>query len=200
METKRLRPLVALVLLVMVRAVPAFADAPASPPDPAVGKKVQAFTATTLDVKTDPPQRAAFDSAKVTKTTAYIFVGTGCPATNAYAERFSQLAATYSAKGIDIVYLYPNRDDTPEAKITFHKSKQLGGRLIDDQGGAIAHLFDAHRTTEIFLAKADGTIVFHGAVDDSREAANVKQRYFAPAADELLAGKPVTVSSSPVFA
>jgi thiol-disulfide isomerase/thioredoxin len=176
------------------------AETTPGPPDPAVGKKVPAFTATALDVSSDPPKPADFDSAKVKKTTAYIFVGTTCPASNAYAERFGQLVKEYSGKGVDFIFLYPNSNDTPQAKVDFHKQKNIHGRLIDDQGARIAKLFAAQRTTEIFLAKADGTVVYHGPVDDSRDVATVKQHYLTDAFKELLAHKPITVSSATVFA
>ncbi|MBI3786287.1 MAG: redoxin family protein [Deltaproteobacteria bacterium] len=171
-----------------------------TPPDPMVGKKVPSFIAKTLDFSTDPPKPADFNSAKVKRTTAYVFVGTTCPATNAYAERFGQLVKQYTAKGIDFIFLYPNSNDTPQAKLDFHKQKNIRGRLIDDQGARIAKLFQAQRTTEIFLAKGDGTIVFHGPVDDARDPATVKQHYLTDAFKELLAHKPISVSSATVFA
>ena len=42
--------------------------------------------------------------------------------------------------------------------------------------------------------------MYHGAIDDARDPAAVKQRYLATALDELLAGKAITTASSQVFA
>jgi hypothetical protein len=72
--------------------------------------------------------------------------------------------------------------------------------MVDDQGGLLARQFAARRTTEIFLADKSGQVVFHGGLDDNRDAASVKQRFLAQAIDEVLAGKPVTVAQSQVFA
>ncbi|HVM97309.1 MAG TPA: redoxin family protein [Candidatus Acidoferrales bacterium] len=196
MTTKR----VTVALLSLLMAISARAETAAPPADAAVGKKVPKFTAKILDFAADPPRLADFDSTKVKKPTAYIFVGTTCPATNAYADRFSELVRDYTPKGIDFVFLYPNSNDTAQAKVDFHKQKNLRGRVIDDQGASIAKLFGAQRTTEIFLAKGDGTVVYHGPVDDSREVANVKQHYLTDALKELQAHKPITVASAAVFA
>jgi hypothetical protein len=118
-----------------------------------------------------------------------------------YQERFMRLAQAYGPKGVEFVYIYPNRNDSPEHEQAFHKEKNLGGRLIDDRGGRLAGLFKAEKTTEVFLADKKGAIVYHGAVDDSRnDDTAVQKRYVATALDELLAGKPVTITVSPVDA
>ena len=192
------KPIASLFLGAFV-AVTAHAD-PAPPADPFIGQHVPAFTASAVDLTVDPPRTTTFDSSAAKRPTAYVFVGTTCPATNAYADRFKQIAQTYSAKGVDFVYLYPNRNDTPEAKRDFHKSKDLGGRMIDDQGGKLAQEFRAQRTSELFLADKTGKIVYHGALDDSRDPSAVKQHYLAEALDELLSGKQIAMPASQVFA
>ncbi len=197
-----------IVLAVLLAARLGFAEsapAPAPPQasstqDRAVGQKIPEFTATLLDVSSDPPATSELDSKKVDKLTAYIFVGTRCPATQAYIERFRTFEQTYAPKGVQTVYVYPNSDDLRETKIAFHRTVKLGGRLIDDEGGRVARLFKAERTSEIFLADKKGTIVFHGGMDDSRDSTKVQKRYLADAIDEVLASKPVTVSFSQVFA
>jgi hypothetical protein len=64
----------------------------------------------------------------------------------------------------------------------------------------VAHVLGAQRTSELFVADKKGVVVYHGAVDDSRDPNAVKQRYLAPALDETLAGKAVTTPASQVFA
>src|SRR5271154_461996 len=68
---------------------------------------------------------------------------------------------------------------------------------IDDNSGAIGHLYGMKTTPHTFVIAADGTLVYDGAIDnrpapfgDPRTAKN----YDSAAVDELLAGKPVTVS------
>lgn len=165
-----------------------------------IGQRLPQFTAQLIDVSGAKPQTTEFDSHKTKQATVYIFVGTHCPATAAYAERLTQLEKTYKAKGIDFIYIYPNREDTSDAKLAFHGEKKFTARVIDDQEAKLARLFDAKRTTELFLVNKDGIVVYHGAIDDSRDAAAVKQHYLATALNELLAGKPITTASSDVFA
>jgi hypothetical protein len=165
-----------------------------------IGEHVPQFTAQVTDLSGAQPRSEAFDSHQTNHVTAYIFVGTTCPATNFYAGHLKELEQTYRTKGVDFVYLYPNANDTSDAKLAFHKEKQLGGRLIDDKGGQVARLFKAQRTTEVFVTNAKGIVVYHGAIDDARDPNSKKQQYLAPALDETLAGKPVTTSASQVFA
>jgi len=194
------KPALVALLCLTATAGSAIADTANTPSDPFVGQHIPPFTAQMTTIPGAAPRTVTFDSQKVNRVTAYVFVGVACPATNAYAERFKQLGDQYGPKGVDFVFIYPNSNDTSDAKREFHKQKQFGGGLIDDQGAHLARLFKAQRTSELFLANAQGVIVYHGAVDDSRDPSGVKQHYLANALDEVLGNKPVTVASSTVFA
>ena len=70
---------------------------------------------------------------------------------------------------------------------------------LDDNSGVIGHLYDMKTTPHCFVVAADGTLVYDGAIDnrpspsgDPRTANN----YVRAAVDELLAGKPVSVSET----
>jgi len=165
-----------------------------------IGQRIPQFTAPATDFSGGKSKSVEIDSHKTTHPTIYIFVGTHCPATAAYAERLVQLEKTYGPKGVDFVYMYPNNEDTSGMQLAFHDEKKFTGRLIDDHGARLAHLLNAQRTTELFLVNKDGVIVYHGAIDDSRDPGAVKQRYLVTALDETLAGKPVTTTSSTVSA
>ena len=183
--------------LVLAGAATAMADKTDVATGTEIGQRLPQFTAPAIDAS---GKTLEFDSHKTTRPTIYIFVGTHCPATGAYAERLTDLEKSYAPKGDDFVYLYPNREDTQEAAAAFHKEKKFTGRLIYDQGAQLARLFKAQRTSELFLVNKDGVIVYHGAIDDSRDPSAVKEHYLAKALDELLAGKPITTASSQVFA
>jgi thiol-disulfide isomerase/thioredoxin len=165
-----------------------------------IGQRIPQFTAQATDFSAGKPKTVEVDSHKTTRPTIYIFIGTHCPATAAYAERLVQLEKTYGPKGVDFVYMYPNNEDTSGVQLTFHDEKKFTGRLIDDHGARLARLLNAQRTTELFLVNKDGVIVYHGAIDDSRDPGAVKERYLTTALDETLVGKPVTTTSSQVSA
>jgi hypothetical protein len=165
----------------------------------AIGARVPRFETKTIDPSASNGTRD-FDSHAQTKVTAYIFVGTTCPATAAYLGRMRDLERTYRPKGVDFVYIYPNRSDSSEAKTEFHKASNLTGPMIDDQGGKVARALAAERTTEVLLVAKDGQILYRGAIDDSREPTKVGDRYLATALDEHLAGKAIAKTTTDVNA
>jgi peroxiredoxin len=166
----------------------------------AIGDQVPGFQAKAVDLSTDGPKPRDFDSRAQKNTTAYLFVGTQCPATAAYLDRMRALEEMYRAKGVDFVYVYPNKTDTSDAKSSFHKSARLTGPMIDDEGGKIARVFGVSHTSEVLLVSKDGRLLYRGAIDDSREPSQVKTRYVATALDEHLAGKPIGTTTTDVQA
>lgn len=140
------------------------------------------------------------DSHKPGKPTVWVFLGTKCPATAAYLTRFKELESVYGKKGVQFVYLYPNKTDPADAKRAFHREHGLGPRMVDDEGGRIARLVAAERTSEVLVTDRKGTLLYRGGVDDNRDEAAVGRRFVATALDEHLAGKKVTTPRSQVFA
>ena len=180
-------------------AAPAAASAPTKRDRPhgralADPVTVPTFEADALRMEGTPPGEVSVhvSSQGRTRPTAYVVLGTHCPTTARYLERIGALEKKYGEK-VDFIYLYPNRTDTPEAKRAFHAEHGFRGPMIDDQGAAITHQMRVGRTAEVVLAGADGTIVYRGAVDDSKDPEKVTRQHMALALDEHLAGKPVTL-------
>jgi hypothetical protein len=166
-----------------------------------VGDRIPPFTAKTVDLTAAEPKTADLDSQKTARPTVYLFVGTQCPTTRSYIDRLKALELAYAKQGIDFIYVYPNKTDSGEAKLAFHKEKQLSGAMIDDQGASIARAVGAQKTAEAVVVSKDGEILYRGAIDDGgKEPEKVSRRYVALALDEHLAGKPVTTKSAPVSA
>jgi len=154
----------------------------------AIGERIPRFTS------------GDFDSHATERPTAYLFLGNGCPATRAYADRIRALDGAYAGK-VDFVYLYPNKTDKAADKRAHHKALGVKGLFIDDEQARIAKLVGAARTTEVLVVDKHGTIVYRGAIDDSKDApAKVRRRHVAVALDEILAGKKVTTPKTDVFA
>jgi hypothetical protein len=166
----------------------------------AVGARVPRFQAKVVDLSGTEAKTRDFDSHVQPKVTAYVFVGTTCPATGAYVDRMRELERTYRPNGVEFVYVYPNRTDSSDAKTEFHKTARLAGSMIDDQGGKVARALAAQRTSEVVLVGKDGRILYRGAIDDSREPGRVSARYVATALDEHLTGKPVAKTTTDVQA
>ncbi len=72
--------------------------------------------------------------------------------------------------------------------------------VLLDPLGRVGKLYGARTTPHVFIIDKQGTLVYQGAVDDI-PSSNVKdieqaQNYVQPALDELLAGKPVSLSAT----
>src|SRR5262245_36439151 len=76
-----------------------------------IGQKVPAFQATLVSPS---GEKRELDPLKTGAIRAYLFVGTTCPATRAYAARIRALEQAYTPKGVEFVFVYPNRSDSPE--------------------------------------------------------------------------------------
>jgi hypothetical protein len=195
------------VVAPVVRPAPPMLPKPAllqrptpGPPGTNVGDKIPSFAAELIVPGAKEPTWTPYDSHQDAQTTAFVFLGTRCPATHAYLQRQIALEKTYGEKGVRFIFVYPNRDDTPDVKRSFHREKGYRGPYIDDQGARIAKLFGATRTSEIVVVSKDRRIVFRGPIDDSRRVEQVRERFLANALDEHLAGKKVRVPWARVFA
>jgi thiol-disulfide isomerase/thioredoxin len=184
-------------------AVPGASPAPAAPPLAkavlGIGAELPQFTAELVDLSGTKPVKKKFDSHRATGTWVYVFLGTTCPASRAYVERFRDLERTYQPKGVSFVYVYPDRTDTSEAKVQFHRQGGFTGPMIDDQGGQVARTLQARRGSETLLVGKDRKILFRGGIDDSRDAARVRRRHLALALNDYLANRPITTTQTPVF-
>jgi hypothetical protein len=66
-----------------------------------------------------------------------------------------------------------------------------------DEPQAVARELASERTPEVFLFDRDRQLVYHGAIDDSREEEDVSQRYLRDALDAVLSGQEPAVSETP---
>ena len=160
-----------------------------------VGDEIPKVTATASVVTDAEPRTLQIDSHKTKHPTAYIFVGTTCPATRRYLERMKALETAYQGK-VDFVFVYPNRTDSSADKGRFHRDARLVSPMIDDQGAQIAKTLGASRTSEVLLAAKNGILLYRGAIDDSPDPNTVKIQYVRTALDRHLAGKKIETTTT----
>ncbi|MDR3457279.1 MAG: redoxin domain-containing protein [Verrucomicrobiae bacterium] len=70
---------------------------------------------------------------------------------------------------------------------------------IDDTAGTIGYLYDMRTTPHVFVIAADGNLAYNGAMDNRPEPfgdPRTAKNYVRAAVDELLAGKPVTITQT----
>jgi hypothetical protein len=155
-----------------------------------VGAKIPAFTITAV---------ANVDSRDVKVPTAYMIIGVKCGSTPAYEKRFKAVEDEFRAKGVDFFWVFPNKTESLEDKQAWMKKLGLKGGMIDDAGAKITTALECKNTAQVILTDKDGSIVFRGGIDDSRDEAGVKRRHLAEAIKEVLAGKPVSTTTAKPF-
>jgi len=134
------------------------------------------------------------------KGTLVIFSCNHCPFVIAWEERIAALGNEYRKKGIGVIQI--NSNDPKTAGDTFEamqkRTKERGFEFpyVVDATSDVARAFGASRTPELFLFDAAGKLVYHGAVDDNKEASNVKDRFLKDALEAVVAGKEAPVKET----
>ena len=166
-----------------------------------VGKPAPDFTGTDINGKT---VKLSDYKGKIVVIESY---NSDCPyCMNQYKTGAMQdLQKNLAAKGVvwlivDSVNKKNFSYRTPEqAQAEIATRKIVADAWIDDNSGAIGHLYGMLTTPQMFVIAKDGTLVYDGAIDnqpdpfhDPRKASN----YVSTAVDDLLAGKPIAVSQT----
>lgn len=153
---------------------------------------------------TDPRDGAviSLDGLKDKQAVVVVFVGTECPINNAYLPTLAALHQEYSSRGVQFLAVNSNLQDTP-ARVAEHARKgDIPFPVLKDPGSAVADLFGARRTPEVFLLDAKHIVRYRGRIDDQFgigfRRPQPTRRDLAEALDEVLAGKPVTVPETRV--
>lgn len=131
--------------------------------------------------------------------TVLIFVSTQCPVSNAYNERMERLAQEYAARGVRVVGINSNREETPEAISAHARTNNLTFPILKDMGNRIADQFGAQFTPEVFFLDASNRVVYHGRIDNNRNAAQANTADLRNAIDAVLANRPIAVTEARAF-
>ena len=86
-----------------------------------------------------------------------------------------------------------------QARGEFADRKMTATAWIDDSSGIIGHLYGMETTPHMFVIAKDGTLVYDGAIDDKPDPSHdprTARNYVKEAVGDLLAGKPIAVSST----
>lgn len=130
-------------------------------------------------------------SLKGSKGTVLIFVATRCPVSNAYNERMQKLAEEYKAKGVNVVGINSNSTEPADEVKSHAADKGLTFAILKDPNNKIADRFNAQSTPEAYLLDGSGKLVYHGAIDNSRNGDSITSNYLRDAVEATLAGKTI---------
>jgi peroxiredoxin len=134
-----------------------------------------------------------------------VFTCNHCPFAKAYEQRIIDLDNKYASKGYPVIAINPNDavaypDDSFENMVKRSKEKKYPFPYLMDETQYVAKQYGALKTPHIYILKKDKNalkVAYIGAIDDnSEDAAQVKTKYVENAVNELLAGKPVTVTET----
>jgi len=134
-----------------------------------------------------------------------IFTCNHCPFSKAYEERVGALNERFAAQGYPVVAINPSdpktyEDDTFEQVRERAKSKGFSYPYLVDDTQTVSRAFGASRTPQAYILKNNGgtfVVQYIGTLDDNpQDPTSVTKRYVEDAVTNLLAGKPVVITTT----
>jgi peroxiredoxin len=130
------------------------------------------------------------------------FLGTDCPLVKIYASRLQELSEKYADKGVTVIGINSNRQDTPTKIGAYAKQYGMKFPVLKDPENKVADQFQAIRTPEVFVLDKQRVVRYWGRIDD-QYGFDTGVGYGRPKATrfdtieaikELLSGKDVSVA------
>ena len=146
-------------------------------------------------------QRHSLDDYADVPALAVVWSCNHCPYVQAWEGRMIELQHEYGDRGFRLVAVNSNdADNYPEDSFQAMKARaQQQGFNFDylyDEDQSVLQAYGAERTPEVFLFDSERRLVYHGAIDDSREESDVTERYLRDAIEAVLVGDEPPVSET----
>jgi peroxiredoxin len=125
-----------------------------------------------------------------------------CPYVLAWEGRLNALAREYSDRGVHVVAVSSNDAeaypaDSFDAMIDHARAAGYDFDYLYDESQDVARALGSERTPEAFVFDANRRLVYHGAIDDNRDEADVTTHYLRDAIEAALAGEAPPVADTP---
>src|SRR5262249_48889757 len=111
-------------------------------------------------------QTVSLASFRDKQAVVVVFMGTECVINNAYMPRLIEMQKDFARRGIQIIGINSNVQDTAEEVAEHAKQFAVNFPILKDERNVVADLFGAQRTPEVFVLDAKRTIRYHGRIDD----------------------------------
>lgn len=163
-----------------------------------IGSRMVPFKLKNVDGK----MISAEELSKGKPATAVIFSCNHCPYVQAWEEHMIQLGKTYGSRGVAFALVNANDavkypDDSYPEMVKRAKSRGYPFPYLHDEDQSVAKAYGATRTPEVFLFDAQGSLHYHGRIDDNYEdAKKVRSQDLRNALEEVLAGRAPSVSET----
>lgn len=182
------------ILLALVFLLAGVAIANEVPAPPAIGSTIEDFTL--------PDVSGADRSLKSLagkNGTVLLFIAVQCPVSNAYNERMEKLAQDYNEKGIAVIGINSNVAEDAGAVKSHAAENKLSFPILKDPGNKIADKLGASVTPEAYFLDGKNKLLYHGRIDNSRNAAQVESNDLRNALDAALGGKAIEKTEARAF-
>jgi peroxiredoxin len=189
-----MRMLVAACSLVAVL----FANAIVAEAKPTLGAKVADFT-----LPDHLGKEHALAELADREVVVVAFLGTQCPLAKLYSRRLEQIATEYADRGVAVVGVMSNSQDSLAEIAAFVRRHELSYQVLKDRRNGVADAFGAERTPQVFVLDRERAVRYAGRVDDQYVIGIVRDKPTSEdlraALDEVLAGKVVTTATTPAL-
>ncbi|MDQ3712855.1 MAG: redoxin domain-containing protein [Acidobacteriota bacterium] len=140
----------------------------------------------------------SFNDLKGKNGAVLIFLSVQCPVVKGYDERIVKLAADYQAKGINVIGINSNSTEAMD-KVKTHAGENYKFPVLIDKGNVLADKLGANVTPETFYFNEKNVLIYHGAIDNSRNGENITDNFLRDALNNSLGGKAVAKTSANAF-
>lgn len=132
--------------------------------------------------------------------TVVMFWSTECPFVQPYTDRINALAKEFGSKGIVFWGVNANNTESVEDVKNHAEEKGYIFPMLRDVNNVVADQFGAQRTPEVYVIDNNTmTVVYHGRIDDDKEASKVTSEDLKNALNQFLNGDAVAVSETKAF-
>jgi len=143
-----------------------------------------------------------------------LFICDHCPTSQLYEFRIMKLVADYKDKGVAAVAIQPNdpsairlselgytdvSDSLEEMKVRAAFRHFNFPYLYDGETQSVSNAFGVVATPQVYIFDKERKLRYEGRIDNAQRESLVKTQDARAALDELLAGKPVTVTHTGAF-
>src|SRR5918993_1985749 len=187
MKTRSLSVLLASLFVIAGAVFAAAAGAEGEvPAPPAIGATIEDFTLPDVDNK-----ERSLKSLAGKNGTVLLFISVQCPVSNAYNERMEKLAQDYKAKGIAVIGINSNVAEDAAAAKAHAETNKLSFPILKDPANKIADKLGATVTPEAYFLDGSNKLLYHGRIDNSRNAAQIESNDLRNALDAAITGKAI---------
>ncbi|MDQ3021627.1 MAG: thioredoxin family protein [Bacteroidota bacterium] len=134
------------------------------------------------------------------KYTVVVFLSTECPFVQPYTDRLINLTNEFGPQGVTIWGINSNSTEPTDEVKNHAAGKSYNFPVLKDNDNVVADKFGAARTPEVFVVdNSTMTLVYHGRIDDNKEADKVTSNDLQNALNDIVAGKEVAVNNTKAF-